>query len=649
MKLARARITNYRSIKDSGEFDITDITCLVGKNEAGKTAILQALYRLNPIVPEDKNYSVDDDYPRDVVEDYRQAIEQNKIKPDTVVETTFDLEDKDTEEIINTFGKNVLKSQKLNIQKGYDNVIIPQLDINEQVVLKSIMGKYSVSNEMSIAVNKAKSFIELQEILDQLEDSSGMLQEVQQIVSIGLDLWIFNNYFAKYLPKFLYFDEYYQIVGSVNIPSLQGRVQNNRLFDSDRPVLGLVQLAGLKLEELISPQNTETLISRLEGTSNRLTRKILQYWSQNKNIELRFDIRNGLPTDPTELRDGYNLLGRVWNTKHKVTTPIGTRSKGFIWFFSFLAWFSTQQWTDETIILLLDEPALFLHAKAQEDMLRYMEEELKPNHQVIYTTHSPFMVDPKRFDRARIVEDKSMESDIPLPPEEEGTKVITDVLATHNPDSIFPLQGALGYEIYQTLFIGPNCLVVEGVSDLLYLQIMSSILERQDRVGLDPHWTITPVGGCDKVPTFVALIGSQKMNVATLIDIKPEDTQKIEGLFKKKLLQKSHVFTYGDFTQKSTSDVEDMFEVDFYLGLVNEEYKNQLSHPIAPTDLSKKPFRILSLIEEYLSSNPLKTGSFSHYRPSRFFAENIVSLETQLSSSTLDRFEGTFKRINAIM
>ena len=48
MRLAKVHITNFRSIEDSGEFDVGQVLCLVGKNEAGKTAILQALAGLNP-------------------------------------------------------------------------------------------------------------------------------------------------------------------------------------------------------------------------------------------------------------------------------------------------------------------------------------------------------------------------------------------------------------------------------------------------------------------------------------------------------------------------------------------------------------------------------------------------------------------------
>jgi hypothetical protein len=109
------------------------------------------------------------------------------------------------------------------------------------------------------------------------------------------------------------------------------------------------------------------------------------------------------------------------------------------------------------------------------------------------------MVDAQHFDRVRIVEDKSIDSKEPLPPESQGTKVFTEVLEAEE-GSLFPLQGALGYDIAQTLFIGPNCLIVEGVSDLLYLQTMSALLGENGREGLSQKWTITPVGGSEKVP-----------------------------------------------------------------------------------------------------------------------------------------------------
>ncbi|MBZ5546209.1 MAG: hypothetical protein LAO07_21500 [Acidobacteriia bacterium] len=269
---------------------------------------------------------------------------------------------------------------------------------------------------------------------------------------------------------------------------------------------------------------------------------------------------------------------------------------------------------------------------------------------MIYTTHSPFMVDPRHFERIRIVQDKSIDADGPVPVNEEGTKLLVDVLEATG-DSLFPLQGALGYEIYQTLFIGPDSLVVEGVSDLLYLQSMSAILNGSRREGLSEKWTITPVGGADKVPTFVALMGSQRgLTIATLIDLQKHHSQMIENMYKRKLLKKNRVLTFADFTGKEESDVEDMFDPDFYLTLVNSEYEKQLQKPIKPSDLGGVGQRILFALERYLNHNPLRDGArFNHYRPARYLVENMGLFASQLSEPTLGRFEKAFKALNSLL
>jgi hypothetical protein len=54
-------------------------------------------------------------------------------------------------------------------------------------------------------------------------------------------------------------------------------------------------------------------------------------------------------------------------------------------------------------------------------------------------------------------------------------------------------------------------------------------------------------------------------------------------------------------------------------------------------------------IEEYLNANPLKSGGFNHYRPARYFAENVAALGPKVDSATLDRFEAAFKAVNGLL
>ena len=220
-----------------------------------------------------------------------------------------------------------------------------------------------------------------------------LLESIDAITGKGLLRYLYEKYIEARVPRFLYFDEFYQMKGHVNIQALLERKETGQLLDSDYPLLGLIDLARLNLEEISNPRRALERDNRLEGASNHLTRSIMKYWSQNRHLEMRFDIRPGLQNDPEGMQNGVNLWGHVYNSRQKVTTLLGRRSRGFVWFFSFLAWFTQQKRKGSPLILLLDEPSLFLHATAQADLLRFLEDEGTTGLQVIYSTQSPYLVD----------------------------------------------------------------------------------------------------------------------------------------------------------------------------------------------------------------------------------------------------------------
>ena len=686
MKLIRFRVREFKSIRDSSEIEIGDITCLVGKNEAGKTALLEALYKLNPIDDSASEFNVTHDYPRSDVEDYEQEIEASKRQHATVITATYELEEDDVLGAVKEFGKNIFSRRVLTLEKGYSNSRTFTLHIDEEELIKTLVTTAGLPTKRTTELSRCKELSALEDgchkmasdmqqkydatlaaaqtVADESEKTTALAnaeklkepQALQQLRSRISDLtengirkYIWDKYLAKRQPRYLYFDEYFQMTGEANVERLKERVSGGTLEDSDRPMLGLIELARIDLDRLLNPKDTEDLINKLEGASNHLSKQLLKYWSQNKHLQMKFDIRPASEGDPEGMREGTNLWARVYDSVHQATTRLSRRSRGFVWFFSFLAYFSQQKKAEQTLVLLLDEPGLYLHGTAQRDLLTYIEEELKPDHQVIYTTHSPFMVDSESFNRVRIVEDKSLITDKVLPVELQGAKVTSDVLEVSE-GSLFPLQHALGYDIAQTLFIGPFSLIVEGSSDLMYIQTVSQYMLVNGRESLDDRWVITPVGGADKVTTFVALIGAQKgLTVATLIDIQKGQKQRVENLYKTKLLKKKHVITFGDFLGVEEADIEDMFDIEFYLMLVNEEFKNVLGAPINESDLPTTSTRLVVRLSEYFNTHPMKDGeSFNHYRPARFLMEQISRVGNKLSKDALDRFESVFKQLNAL-
>ena len=129
------------------------------------------------------------------------------------------------------------------------------------------------------------------------------------------------------------------------------------------------------------------------------------------------------------------------------------------------------------------------------------------------------------------------------------------------------------------------------------------------------------------------------MNIVTLLDIQAKDREQIEGLYKKKLLRKKNVITYADVLSRDQADVEDLFDRDFYVLLVNREFDRQLLKSIKAAYLNESEPRNTRAIEKFVSENPLKSGRFNHYRPARYFVENIATLWPEVSGETEDRFE----------
>ena len=137
MKLTSVRIRRFRNIIDSTPISVEPhVTCLVGKNESGKTAILEALYRLKPIYPE--NFRDIDDYPRWLLAEHRRSGEIEKTTP---VEATFELDAADVEAIVAIGGKGIVhEGQSLIVQKDYANKIhVSVPDINERATVTRLL------------------------------------------------------------------------------------------------------------------------------------------------------------------------------------------------------------------------------------------------------------------------------------------------------------------------------------------------------------------------------------------------------------------------------------------------------------------------------------------------------------------------------
>lgn len=647
--LTRAQVFKYKSIEDSSPVEIDgDVTVLVGKNESGKTAFLEAVHKALPV--ENVKFDFVFDYPRKDYVRYRPQHDSKSYA--NVVELTFriekDLADRINEEVFH--GAHVIQSGHTftrTTHYGNGATIGFHIDLTAAIAaIKKPLEGIEHTDEVFAHAKRLEDVVAKIDAKALPADSSlnVFAKEWHNRFAKAASGWnfidwhIFNVHLNPSLPRFLYFDDYKLLAGKINLESLNQRKTNNQTTDADETTLGLFDLAGTDLKELMSEEGYENSKAKLEAISLTITQQVFDYWKQNKELAVEFDIKTD-PKDQPPFNNGKNLYIRVKNLRHGVTVPFDQRSKGFIWFFSFMVWFSAVEnrtETDKHLILLLDEPGLNLHALAQTDFLSYIDK-LSETHQLIYTTHSPFMVESNRLDRVRVVEDRP----------KEGTKV-TEQLEGSSEESLFPLQAALGYSVAQNLFIAKKNVLVEGPTDFLLLQHMSALLEQAGKSGLTDG-VFVPVGGLDKLATFIALLGANKLRIVVLHDRASGPHQSLERLIQQKLIERKRVLDFSIFRtpDNQETDIEDLFPEALYVEAFNTAYAKELKGTrLACAELGRHP-RIVERINQWLRSKNitlLKDGGFNHYRVAQALLPNLT--DATLTTTDLQHFESLFAHLN---
>jgi hypothetical protein len=640
MKLVAARVQNYRSIEDSGWVDIEgDITALVGKNESGKTAFLQALFKLNPV--ETATYDEVLDFPSRLTTRRKETT-----GPIPVCTARLELSDAEVDQIEAAVGAGVLKSRLIEVTHGYRyKARTYGVELDEGIAVDHLRRGIDLPAAAGKGVNSAATVTELVAALRALEEPTAAATALQTAIenwpSESLQLYVIRQHLNPALPTFVYFDDYSTMPGKVSIPSLIEKRDSDSLLERGlRALLSFISLGSGTPEDFSDAANHERLIRELENTANGISDEVFHYWSQNEDLSVDLKVMEPEAGAEPPLDVGPIFHVRVHNRRHRVTVPFDERSRGFVWFFSFVAYFSDLDAAKTSeLIVLLDEPGLALHATAQADLLRYMEERLAPEHQVIYTTHSPFMIDPARIERTRTVMDV----------DNEGTKVSSDVFRVDD-ETIFPLQAALGYTLAQTLFIGSKNLLLEGPSDLIYLDVMDDDLREHNRTAIHDDVTRVPVGGAGKLSTFVSLIGSNQLDLAVLVDSSTKDAEAVERLQSAGRLAKGALIHMSDITGSPNCDIEDLFDPAFYLELVNRAYERELDGtPITLADLPKKKDRIVRKIDAVFAKRSIAGGRLNHFRPSLVLLRNQPELVPQIDDATRDRFAILADRVNEIL
>ncbi len=555
------RIQNFRNVDDSGWIELDRVTALVGRNESGKSALLQALHKFNPAVA--TKYVPQREYPRDRFQsEYADA----KAKSIPVASVRFAIEG-DLRKAVEQVAPAGTSPDSITYTRYYDGNLKFTLDPAVKTIAVTGEQVTQALDEFSGAVRRLETTGEGTEKLDTVRGElltwigekrkaipsgslrtdagraaiTAMQSEVEKfsnpttaavVESFLKSMRALGNEAAKpevgqriealckkELPVFIYFEDYGILDSAVYLPRL---VEDLTRIPDDakvRTIKAMFTHVKLTAEEIHQLGQDNVAAVRAQGRAPTPE----EIRTEQERKELRAIRLNSASLDITDKfskwyhqrrhQIRYHADGdyfRIWVSDDKrpgVEIELESRSKGFQWFFSFyLVFLVESEEGHKNAVLLLDEPGLHLHPTAQQELISFFEE-LSERNQLIYTTHAPFLIDGTHLTRVRTVVETA-----------QGRSSVSSDLWPPDRDTTFPLQAALGYSMMQTLFQGKRNVLVEGLADYFYVHGISLLLRANGRDGLPDDLFVTPCGGTKMVGHLASLFLGQGVRPLVLLD-----------------------------------------------------------------------------------------------------------------------------------
>lgn len=638
--LGRFKVINFRSIEESDWIEVSDNTCLVGTNEAGKTNLLIALWKLRPannepIVPLD-------DFPRNLYSKYKT----DNHSEDVFIQADFILSDLLATEIAKELTCDIEQVKRVLVERKYNGdyfISFPYSEVktfsSERVISLLNQLKSDISSqdffEKESEENKTLVNNFIDNIKNKFNEDFFLKEDIENTIStirnflnsnfnrkknipdffekqILIKLQFFIDAFnakpinitneieqkvLKSIPKFVYYSDYGNLDSEIFLPRVIEDLERTDLSESARAKVRtldvLFKYVGLSPKEIYELGNDRRVIvqkvdhynhDRVISTEEEdLTEEEIKEWSEKKK-ERGVLLRSAATELTTSFKkwwlqgdyifdfqaDGNHFRINVSDKLRPEHIELEGRSRGLQWFFSFFLVFlvETKEEHNNTI-LLLDEPGLSLHPIAQYDLAKFFKK-LSEDSQLLYTSHSPFLVDMDNLANVKAVYVDS----------ETGRTKISSNLRYNETDaekSIYPVHAALGLTVSDTLLLGCKPILVEGPSDQIYLNLIKRFLIGNGDIKYSKEIVFIPTGGVKGMSPVSKLVASRDNDLPTVFldsDKAGEDFQK-QLKSGKYLDQRDKVLGVKEFIGEDIYEIEDLIEPDSLIKLIDRKYRTE--------------------------------------------------------------------------
>jgi hypothetical protein len=661
MRLTKFRIQNFRSVEDSGWITVDDVTALIGINESGKTNLLLPLWKLKPA--KDGEINLLADAPRKRYNEIKNAaakpvfIEAHFELPNDLVDRLVSLTGATPEDVRIASVSRKLDGKYLvgfpeekvvrSVPKSAITALLEGAKADVDGLAPTTNAEDGLKSNMVLAMSKAQGLVSnkldsvsdstLQEVVDTLNavrlngasKRSTLAPRFGQLIDDTEDLLAratrpsaASNGEARQLvlnslPSFVYYSNYGNLDSEIYLPHVIDNLNRDDLGSREeakartlKVLFDFVKLSPKEILELgrdlplpgyASSEPTDEEIAEvaekkkerevlLQSASAELTQKFRDWWKQG-DYRLRFQA------------DGNHF--RIWvsDDQRPEEIELEGRSTGLQWFLSFYLIFLVESAdAHEGAILLLDEPGLSLHPLAQKDLSLFFDN-LSQTNQLIYTTHSPFLVDANHLDRARSVYIDEHGATVASPDLRAGEK---DRARTK---AIYAVHAALGLAASDIILQGCQPIIVEGTSDQFYLNGIKNYLIRENLLNPKHELVFVPAGGVKGVSAVVSILTGKDEELPFVVLDSDRAGLEMANKLKSGLYKGAdgRILMVGDFCQMVDAEVEDLLPPELLATLVTK-YLRGPEDDFEDVVVAGQP--IVPQIEKYATANqlPLEDG-----------------------------------------
>jgi len=699
MKITKVEIYNYKSIGEKCVIDFDEkSTILVGKSNVGKTNILEALrfaFNGEPLAEKDKCSwnleqplsvkvllkvgkkdisqieNIDTSFTNlthIVINKYIDGRIELNAEPDISAKKWFEPSDEVVEWLSNYRARirrtvrksNALKSQlteddpllidfsSLDTFVNKDKKLAPMESEDEQKaflnellqLLKSIRGKLDKKTYRNLNARGIK--LAVSNIIRDVDNNLPSVKFQEETYEPFTEETKEN--LSRLLPNIIYLKSSDELKISDSI-----YIDDIRNTGTDNFMRGLIDLSEIDIS-ILEKGTRRAIEDPLNQANRNIASRLSKYWNQeNLTIVFKYDVDLSTPGSPKRKIDLDFIGGDVRRGSIFEQSP-GTR-----WFMAFVVEYLANQSDEKDSILLLDEPGIYLHAGAQKDLLERFED-TAPIIQIIYTTHSPYMINKNFPLRIRSVD--------------KGSGIGTDIRGTYVDQKPYtsprcrawePLRSSLGISLGDSLFVGGNNLIVEGITDQI---ILSSVIQVINEIGKKVEFDLNKVAitfaGDSRNLVALAIFCNQEIQSMKVLLDGDRGAETRKKLLKAKISE-NQIFIIDKIMGDKIIDIESLIDLNFYHDCVLEAYEELVSLGICKdlpknwTDIEREfpkegnkvttKWGHSKYYEEYFKKHEKEFGDFGKVLVSKKFADKLVSLNENEQRKLIKPFEKLIKRI----